>query len=977
MIRKHAVAKLSVQGAVLAPRRAYVLTDTQGQFDELLQSGATRGKAASPERWGYEPEPGMLYVAVRAISSRVNANYDGWPAEELEKGWRTFIGRGVFVEHHNWDTSRTRGVILDAKLHKDTLANGTKDYWVELLIEVDANAYPRLAKAIIRGDINTVSMGADVQYTVCSACGNKAHDVREYCAHIPHMKGRRVPTGKEGAKKEALVWEDCYGVNFFEISFVFDPADESAYVADFYTAAASAATAKAASRVRRRRESVGSFHQRVAYKEAELVPTMALPNQVDTLREEVTCPSCGQEFDGEICDNCGYEQPPEELDDPDTAPRGDAQVRLDETLDEFGETGGEPMSMDEYQGVQDVAEEFGEDAADAVAEELTEDEEGAPVGEEGAPSGPPSGPAAEQSEPGAEAPGAPTRAPSKEQIDVDEVERKVGPTVPTPPKNQQEFYRENEGKPYERWNPEPGAPRVPKPKTEREKERGERKKKRRRRRSESARLSSWWEGGDEPDEFEAQQMRGEDLWWDEYTTELRNYDIDALDVPDEIRDDVQGAHPVDAAEETAYRMNKQSDVDYDVQADSLYEQGYEEGYLDGQARDTNVVGSSRSRGPWERGYAKGYEDGLSDAANRKGNKMSNGRKEEGRVSKDEIRKAAQKRRADRERRERVRARIAERRQADAKEQLRQEPETQDVEEEVGSVEQRRKDADHTDQVNDGDQPSSFVQTKEPEGGPAPYKARRAKARAAARRRHAKRLAALKKAEAPEGVEAPEAVEAPAEAVEAPVETVEASEDMKTAETDEQVRQPDATDDPEDVGAATSDASNESQRNEPATEDVETVEYTPDADRKQQLEKNEVHDSGQPDSFVQKKAPEGGPAPYKASKEEEAKESSRKKAEVLRVFAFVEERERLGLSTRASRMKEISRFEDMDSEKFDGYVEATKEFKDALSKQASKRVAVRRSAPEATEFSGRVPELGQVTAAASSDDDSLDDSLAFI
>ena len=214
--------------------------------------------------FNFVPEPGMLYVTARAISSRVNANLDGWPSEELKKAHRTFVGRPVFVDHHNWDERRSRGVILDSRVIDDKLASGQTDTWIELLVEVDARAFPKLAEAILSGDIDSVSMGADVEFTICSACGNKARDVSEYCHHIPHMKGRRVFVDDKvaGVKKAVLVYEDCYGVGFFEISFVFDPADESALITDRFLTPVKAASRRTIRHLRRRGEGVEEFQRR-------------------------------------------------------------------------------------------------------------------------------------------------------------------------------------------------------------------------------------------------------------------------------------------------------------------------------------------------------------------------------------------------------------------------------------------------------------------------------------------------------------------------------------------------------------------------------------------------------------------------------------------------------------------------------------------------------------------------------------------
>ena len=45
----------------------------------------------------FTPEKGFLYTASRAISSRVNANYDGWPVDQIKKSYKTFIGRHLLL----------------------------------------------------------------------------------------------------------------------------------------------------------------------------------------------------------------------------------------------------------------------------------------------------------------------------------------------------------------------------------------------------------------------------------------------------------------------------------------------------------------------------------------------------------------------------------------------------------------------------------------------------------------------------------------------------------------------------------------------------------------------------------------------------------------------------------------------------------------------------------------------------------------
>lgn len=198
----------------------------------------------------YRTDDGFLYTRVRAISSRVNKNHDGWPSEELAKAYMTFLGKPIFVDHHNSDPGKARGVIVDAKLHIENdmeKASALDSYyssapenhkpptWVELLLEVDAKAYPHLAAAIINDEIDGVSMGANVERSRCSHCGNWATAPEEYCQHIRNKGALFDYSGDTWDRTSAVAkasYEDCYDIGFFEISYVFDPADETALVSE-------------------------------------------------------------------------------------------------------------------------------------------------------------------------------------------------------------------------------------------------------------------------------------------------------------------------------------------------------------------------------------------------------------------------------------------------------------------------------------------------------------------------------------------------------------------------------------------------------------------------------------------------------------------------------------------------------------------------------------------------------------------------
>ena len=194
-------------------------------------------RKAHRHNFEYSPRPGYIYVRSRAISSRCNDNFDEFPAAEIKQAYATFVGKPVFVNHHNADHRRARGVIIDAALHEDTNPDGTEDTWAEVLMEVDAVSFPVLAREVIAGNIARTSMGTDVEYSECTACGNKAVTPADYCQHIPKMKGMKIrraaysPDGKVAGTEEVLIAERCYGLRFFENSLlVEDPADPTAFV---------------------------------------------------------------------------------------------------------------------------------------------------------------------------------------------------------------------------------------------------------------------------------------------------------------------------------------------------------------------------------------------------------------------------------------------------------------------------------------------------------------------------------------------------------------------------------------------------------------------------------------------------------------------------------------------------------------------------------------------------------------------------
>jgi len=182
-----------------------------------LANNATLHKDSSP--WSFEKRPGMLYVVVRAVSVGTNGNGDHFTYEELKRAYQTFIGKGVFVNHQSSDVEKKRGLIVDAKFIDQ---QGPQNAYVKTVLEVNAEAFPELARMIKASMINSVSMGCQVAYSNCSICGHAAKTTKDYCFHVRMHKG--------GAYDGRPVYEENHGIEFIEVSFVTTGADAQAKV---------------------------------------------------------------------------------------------------------------------------------------------------------------------------------------------------------------------------------------------------------------------------------------------------------------------------------------------------------------------------------------------------------------------------------------------------------------------------------------------------------------------------------------------------------------------------------------------------------------------------------------------------------------------------------------------------------------------------------------------------------------------------
>jgi len=178
------------------------------------------------------------YLRFRAIGNMevpgFNGNFDGFPYEYFEDeepgyGYSSFRNKRAHYEHNSGlGIVGSIGDLPDAYLNRFDYPDDIKDKkWSSLITKADNNlrkrilslpnqkmgdievlmridttlakssstdpnvrkAIERITRAIDTGQILTCSMGTNVQYSVCSACGNEARFSSDYCNHLTKRKG--------------------------------------------------------------------------------------------------------------------------------------------------------------------------------------------------------------------------------------------------------------------------------------------------------------------------------------------------------------------------------------------------------------------------------------------------------------------------------------------------------------------------------------------------------------------------------------------------------------------------------------------------------------------------------------------------------------------------------------------------------------------------------------------------------------------
>lgn len=193
---------------------------------EVLDTSMVKVAAFSlPQDETYDPD--FLYVKVRAVSAGEyygdNKNGDFFPEDELKQHYTSFLTAHVFKNHENKDVANAIGGVVSANWDDNMKC-------VILILKIDRKIAPTVVRSIEKGYMTDVSMGCRVPYSLCSICGNKARNAKEYCDHIKYFRRKILPNGKK-------VYEINISPKFHDISVVLNGAEKVAKITDMQVVA--------------------------------------------------------------------------------------------------------------------------------------------------------------------------------------------------------------------------------------------------------------------------------------------------------------------------------------------------------------------------------------------------------------------------------------------------------------------------------------------------------------------------------------------------------------------------------------------------------------------------------------------------------------------------------------------------------------------------------------------------------------------
>lgn len=168
----------------------------------------------------------------------VNNNGDAWEKKLLLASFRSFIGAENYTEHVQ-HPALSKGKVIDAVsrevpvLHPVTkepliYADGrpVTTVYIDILVATQRR-FEELCEMVTRGQVNAMSMGCLLKFTICSECGKTMYRDADSCTHIKFNKGG-THTDIEGRTRRTAELcghvTDPTSCEFVEASWVSVPA---------------------------------------------------------------------------------------------------------------------------------------------------------------------------------------------------------------------------------------------------------------------------------------------------------------------------------------------------------------------------------------------------------------------------------------------------------------------------------------------------------------------------------------------------------------------------------------------------------------------------------------------------------------------------------------------------------------------------------------------------------------------------------
>ena len=165
-----------------------------------------------------------------AYSKFVNNNGDAWTKKIITATFKSFIGANNFLEHVQIP-ELSKGKVVDAVLReipigKDKNGKEMTSYYVDILVATERK-HEQLVRQIEAGEMNSMSMGCKIAFSICTKCGNTAIDETQACDHVRFEKNSTFTDDMGVTRKVAELCghsDEPDSVQFIDASWVANPA---------------------------------------------------------------------------------------------------------------------------------------------------------------------------------------------------------------------------------------------------------------------------------------------------------------------------------------------------------------------------------------------------------------------------------------------------------------------------------------------------------------------------------------------------------------------------------------------------------------------------------------------------------------------------------------------------------------------------------------------------------------------------------